>query len=217
MTIRTNVVLVALLLPAAAAIAQEASTPPTYAFTAGSTTLVTSGPKKEYFTARFALRILTDHRTTAAEDARDSLRLRATLTATQDGGAVALGAPETFQSIVPEIEYRKTIRGSLQAAAFGNVTFSAEGNEGAPLDARMFAGFVGVRGALADGSWLFVGGGRSGPVGPEPALAVRGGRPVGKGDVGFEYILPMRADALRNKAWVLQITTTYQVAGGEVR
>lgn len=216
---RAKVAAAILLTLAVSTLAQDApvSTPPEYALTTGSTTLITSGPKREYFTARFALRVFTDKRTTAREDERDSIRLRATLTATQDGGAVALGDPTTFQSVVPEIEYRKALKGSLQAAAFANVTFSAEGGESAPLDARMFGAFIGVRGALANGAWLFAGAGRSGPVGPEIALAVRGGRPVGKGDAAFEYILPMRADALRNKAWVLQLTTTYQVARGEVR
>lgn len=209
-------IIAALTLLAPVASAQDA-TAPEYSLTSGSTTLVTSGPRKEYFTARLGLRVFTDSRITAEDAQRNSVRIRATLTATQDGGAVALGSPETFQSIVPEIEYRHTLRGTLQAAAIGNVTFSAEGSgTDAPLDARMFSAFAGIRGALSNGTWLFAGAGKAGPVGPEVALTVRGGRPLGNGDVAFEYVLPFRADALRNKAWTLQISTTYQVARGEL-
>lgn len=206
---------------AATAGAQETpKTKPEFALKTGGIVVVNANVKKEYFTARFSLRIFTEKLDVTqppprSEDERDTLHLRATLTGTQDGGAAAFSDPSTFRSVVAEVEYRKTISDTLQAILIGSVTFSAEGDEGRPIDPRMFTMFAGVRGSTA-GLWLSVGAGFSGPVGSGLAFTARGGRAIGNGEAFFDFVLPIKNDALRARTWVLTTGMTTQVARGEI-
>ena len=202
-----------LLLPALASptFAQEPTPQPApeYSLSTGGVSVVTTGVKHEYFAARLSLKAILNQ--------RDSIHSRVTLTGSQDGGSLEFGDPATFRSVVPEIEYRRSISDAVAFAILGNVTFSAEGEQGKPIDPRMFTGCAGFRGALKDSTWLQVSGCFAGPVGSKPALGVRGGRSIGNGEAWFDFTLPVQADALRNKAWVLSVGSTLTVAHGQVR
>lgn len=203
--------LILLLALASPTFAQEPTPQPApeYSLSTGGVSVVTTGVKHEYFAARLSLKAILNQ--------RDSIHSRVTLTGSQDGGSLEFGDPATFRSVVPEIEYRRTISDAVAFAVLGNVTFSAEGEQGKPIDPRMFTGCAGFRGALKDSTWLQVSGCFAGPVGSKPALGVRGGRTIGNGEAWFDFTLPVQADALRNKAWVLSVGSTLTVAHGQVR
>ena len=190
---------VLLLLFAVPAFAQEV----TASLDTGGATFQKGDTDEEFFLARGSL----------TADFQNGLYLigRVDLDRTLDGGALdQFPDPSTFRSIQGMAGFLYRFGGAERRfgiGAIGGVTWSAEGDAGAPVDPRLYT-YAGVlRYSLPHDGYVYVGVGQHDPVGgPALLVSVMAGK---SGDGGFfdggyvfsDYVLPLDQTAFQNKAW----------------
>jgi hypothetical protein len=126
---------------------------------------------------------------------------------TQDGGSLN-GTPRTFRTLILEAGVSRSA-GALRLSALGGVTYSIEGQLGAPIEPRLWQARFQAEIPLDGGGYIGVSGGLDDTVG---GFAVRADVdvPVAGGPaVVAHYNLPIRSDVFGRKDWVL-------TAGGRV-
>lgn len=127
---------------------------------AGTKTIVTSGQKTEHVFARLAANVQASSKV--------NLFGRVDASRAQDGGAAPdVLDPRTFRTLEPAAGAYVRLKGRLSAAAVSGVTFSIEGKNGAPLNARQWTGAGGLRyGDATGGSYVYALAGLHGASGP---------------------------------------------------
>lgn len=168
----------------------------------GTSAVLTRGEKREFVTARvgFAARLSDVFGAFARLDVAGD----------QDGGGLNLTDPHTFRSIDAAGGFRR-ITGPLRLSILGGVTYSIEGDQDKPIDARLFtlAGLVGR--VVGEGGYVEVGAGHHGPVGG-PALLASAQIPVSSGAFTvIDLAFPLQRNVLSEKAWVLKIGASVRV------
>lgn len=168
----------------------------------GTSAVLTRGEKREFVTARvgFAARLSDVFGAFARLDVAGD----------QDGGGLNLTDPHTFRSIDAAAGFRR-ITGPLRLSILGGVTYSIEGDQGKPIDARLFtlAGLVGR--VVGEGGYVEIGAGHHGPVGG-PALLASAQIPVSSGAFTvIDLAFPLQRNVLSEKAWVLKIGASVRV------
>jgi hypothetical protein len=153
----------------------------------------------------------TEHfrtRLTVAAPISSSLRVfvRADLSRTQDGGDLA--DPQTFRSVEAALGVRYRIAGPVSVGLVGGVTYSAEGDQGAPADGDQ-ASLLGVLCADYGKAYLCSGAGQRDPVGGR-ALVVALSIPLGDRFVAaVDYDYPLSVE--RPRALVFRFAALYRV------
>lgn len=167
---------------------------------AGTSSVLTRGERREYITSRLSA--------TAPLFAGLSAFARVDLGANQDGGN--LSDPRTFRTVeVLGGLWRKV--GPVEATAIGGATYSVEGQEGRPLDARLFTLAALARVGIGDGGYVYAGGGHHGPVGG-PALLFAASVPIKGGAFSvIDFALPLQRTVFREKAWTLKVGASVRV------
>lgn len=124
-------------------------------------------------------------------------------TATQDGGGLDIRSPELFRSLEVAVGLGRQV-GPVRISGLWGVTWSIEGQEGAPVDARLHTAALVVQTTLR-GGYVYAGGGHHGPSGG-PAVLAGASIPVkGAGSAFVDFSLPTTATALQQKAYVIKI------------
>jgi hypothetical protein len=172
----------------------------------GAQTLLTRGEKREYAAARVTLNALISPDWAAFT--------RADLTAAQDGGALDLSAdPASFRTLETAAGIRRRV-GPLSIGALGGVTWSIEGDDGAPVDSRLWTVAGVVRASVLGEGYVYVGAGLHQPV-DGGALLVSAAIPVGGEDsrasTFLDIAVPFKATAFSEKAWTLRIGAAVRV------
>lgn len=210
-------VVIALVLAILAAVAPKAAcqpapsaspspAPTTWAasFETGTSILLTRGEKRD----RVAARLTIGGPITSSLGAF----VRADLAGSQDGGSIEYSDPSTFRSVEMMGVLRYRIRPSIELGAVGGFTWSAEGEEGAPLDPRLFTVGAVVRGQLDErGSYAYLGAGHHGPVGGPALLGSVSWWPDARAGTAIDFAVPFRADAFVGKAWTLTVRALVRV------
>jgi hypothetical protein len=190
----------------AAAAAEAAGTPEQWkgSLYTGALSVLTRGESREYIAARL---------TASGPIAKGvSGFARADITGTQDGGGLDLKDPQTFRSVELMSGLRYPV-GPFDAGAVAGVTYSIEGDQGKPIDPRLFTVAGLLRYTLRDGGYAYVGAGHHGPVGG-PALLAAAAIPIpGKAGVNsiVDFAFPIARDALPEKRWVLRFGVSARV------
>jgi opacity protein-like surface antigen len=169
----------------------------------GALSILTRGEKREYMAGRVTI---------AGPLFRSlSAFARGDATGAQDGGQLDVSDPQTFRSLEVYGGLRYPLAPTLSLAATAGYSYSIEGDEGAPTDARLYTLALLGRLDLGNGGYVLAGGGHHGPVGG-PALLAVAAIPLKDGiytvlDVAF----PLQRNTLREKTWVIKIGATARV------
>lgn len=116
----------------------------------GTSSVMTRGERREYVTGRATL-------AGPVSGAIDAF-VRADVTGTQDAGTLDFQNPNTFRAL--EVNGGLSHRlGLFDLGAIGGVTYSIEGQRGAPIQPRMYTGAGLVKARLRDGGYVGAGAG----------------------------------------------------------
>lgn len=173
-----------------------------FSFTTGAITVKTRDVGREYATAGAILEspVRAGFQAYAAGD----------VFAVQDGAATEGGQAQIFRTLKIEVGVQRNT-GPLAIVARGGVTYSVEGQIGAPVDPRQWDALLDVRLPLGEGGHVALRGGHDGGVGGwaggvDVEIPVANGAPA----IVARYELPLRRDPTGRVPWVI-------TAGARVR
>lgn len=168
---------------------------PCASFTTGVVTVATIDQKREFATVGGAF--------DAPLGAGFSASANVDVFGVQDGGALdGLSAARSFRVVKAEASVGKAA-GAFRFNAVGAVTFSIEGQRGAPIDPRLWDALAEVELRLEEGGHLAIRGGHSGPAGGW-AVAADVEIPVATGPaIVARYELPLQRDRAGALPWVI--------------
>lgn len=181
--------------------------PVSLALHTGAASFVTRGERREYWAARATLSYqINENFVTFA---------RGDLLANQDGGNLDVADPSSFRSLEGVIGARRRIVDRLSVGVLGGVTWSIEGDEGAPVDPRLWTALGVVRYALDDhGSYAYFGCGLHDPVGGGACVVSYAQQVIG-GDhptaTFIDFALPFDSNAFAEKTWTLKVGAAIKV------
>jgi hypothetical protein len=173
---------------------------PCLSFTTGAVSVVTRDVRREYATvgAELATQLGQDFSAWARGD----------IFAVQDGAGTDAAIERTFRVLKLEAGVSREV-GALRLNALGGVTYSWEGQVGAPIDPRQWDALIDVQ-LLVAGGHVAVRGGHDGAVGGWAAGADVE-IPVADGPaIVARYELPLQRDPAGRVPWVI-------TAGGRIR
>lgn len=139
---------------------------------------------------------------------------RGELLATQDGGSLdTLPDPNLFHSVDLLLGGRYSVTDRFSVGALGGVTVSAEGEEGAPADPRLWTALVVARVGLGKLGYAYAGSGWYGQVGGYAAVMALQ-IPVVDDDHAytfFDFALPLEYNVFNEKTWVMRTGVTVKI------
>ena len=135
---------------------------------------------------------------------------RAELGGTQDGGGLDFGDRESFRAVEALVGARYAVVGPLRVSALAGTTLSVEGDEGAPVDARLYTlgGTVGL--PFLDGGYVEAGGAWDERVGGA-ALLFAASVPIRGAYTVLDVSVPIRKGALDERAYQVRIGAQVRV------
>lgn len=162
----------------------------------GTAAVVTRGERSEFVTARASA--------ACALSGKLAILARAELGGTQDGGGLDFGDPKTFRAIEAVVGVRYALLGPLRASAVAGTTLSAEGQEDAPVDARLYTlgGTLGL--GFGDGGYVEGGFAYDQRVGGA-AVLFAASVPIKGAYTVLDLSAPIERTVFEERAWQLRV------------